>query len=471
MSVDWSLQTRIVQHHVGGRGFSLPNHIPGTFALDFRHVLYEADAGCAAAMQAEVGQSHLRDCRVLPYALGRARGQATLYVTANPYASSTLPPNPAFFGYYAEVRYNVHFGKGTAAESMEEDVYDVVYGDELKVEREVALELHALDDLMRDGTVPGELAPDIVSIDTQGTEIDVLEGAVATIDAHALAIVSEIDFLPMYSGQGSLADVLTYGDRHGFVFAGFTETHDISPHRLPIGQRGQGFTAFGDVLLLRRLDSLRPACASDLEFHLKASKLAFVAMSFGRVDYGMQCLQAADAVLPPEGSRDAAWTALSAQLGRRNWYAFLRELVSAAGQMPELFPATERREFRDRAADGPTTGLVHLQKPDRWLGRARAVLSWIDEAIEGDRRRVRELVFRQPHVAALKSVYYLVFAWAERRQNLAISRFGRHAALLAEGLTPFEAVFERYGWSILAQELRQRRLSVLQFVTKPARSL
>ena len=471
MSVDWSTRTRIVQHHVGGRGFSLPNYIPGSFALDFRHVLYEADASCAAAMQAEAAQSHLRDCRVLPYALGRARGQATLYVTSNPYASSTLRPNPAFFGYYAEVRYNVHFDKGKSAESMEEDVYDVVYGDELKVEREVALELHALDDLMREGTVPGELAPDIVSIDTQGTEIDVLEGAVATIEAHALAIVSEIDFLPMYSGQGSLADVLTYGDRHGFVFAGFTETHDISPHRLPIGQRGRGFTAFGDVLLLRRLDVLRAACKSDAEFHLKASKLAFIAASFGRIDYAMQCLQAADAVLPPEDARDAEWIALSISLGKHNWYAFLRDLVSASGQMPALYPPAERREFRSHATDRPTSNAVVLQKPDRWLGRAQSILSWIDRTIEGDRRRVRELVVRRPHAAILKSIYYLVFAWAHRRQVANLAAFGQQAVLLAEEYTPFEAVFACYGWSTLAHELRERRLSILKFVVKPAKAL
>ncbi len=471
MTADWNARARLVQHHVGGRGFSLPNHIPGVFALDFRHVLYEADADCAAQMAREAADSHLRDCLVLPYALGARRAAATLYVTANPYASSTLRPNPAFAGYSAEVRYNVVYGKGTSREEMQEDVYDVLYGGDLHVVRELPIELHALDDLVRAGDVPADAAPDILSVDTQGTETDVLRGASSAIRAGAVAIVGEIDFLPMYEGQGSLGDLLEFGRAHGFVFAGFTQTHDVSPHRVPVGQRAHGFMAFGDALLLRDIGALRAVCADDLDFHLKASKLAFVAASFGRVEYALQCARAADAVLPPQETRDAAWQELSAACARRNWYAFLRELLAAAGEMPDLYPPTERQDFRDPDSDGPTWRAVTLRLPDRALLRLRRWMSALERAIGGDARRVRELALRRPHIAVLKSLYYALFAMADKRRRAALATMGPGAALLAEGFTPFEDVFARYGWGPIAHALRERRLSTLQFVWRHAKAL
>jgi FkbM family methyltransferase len=471
MTFDWNARARIVQHHVGGRGFSLPNHIPGVFALDWRHVLYEADPDCAKAMAAESKDAHLRDCLVLPYALGAARGPATLHVTANPYASSILRPNPAFADYYAEVRYNVQYGKGTPLEQMQEDVYDVLYGDDLRVVREIPVELRALDDLAREGAVPAGAMPDLFSVDTQGTEADVLRGAAATIRANTLAIVGEVDFLPMYEGQGSLGDLLEFGRAGGFLFAGFTETHDISPHRSPVGQRARGFTAFGDALLLRDVQSLSAMCADPREFHIKAAKLAFLAASFGRVEYALLCVERADAVVPDADTRDAEWSAALRALGARNWYAFVRDLSSAARAMPDLFPPAERQDERDPGADGPTWRSVELQPPDRSAIRLRRWLSILERAIGGDARRVRELALRRPHVAATKALYYALFAIAERRRAAALARLGPGMALLAREFTSFEDVFGRYGFGTIAHVLRERRLSTLQYVWRHAKAL
>lgn len=471
MTVDWEKRARIVQHHVGGRGFSLPNHIPGAFALDFAHVLYEADPDCAKAMQDEAKGSHLRDCLVLPYALGAARGPATLHVTANPYASSTLRPNPAFAGYYAEVKYNVVYGKGTPVEEMQQDVYDVLYADDLKVVREVPIELHALDDLAREGKLPHGAMPDLFSVDTQGTEADVLRGGAATIRANSLAIVGEIEFLPMYEGQGSLGDLLEFGRANGFVFAGFTETHDISPHRLPVGQRARGFTAFGDALLLRDIDDLRAVCADDPVFHAQAAKLAFLAASFGRIDYAMLCLARAVAVVPPEDARGPAWDEPLRALGARDWYAFMRELAAASSVMPKLLPPTDRLDFRDPQADGPTWRSIDLQPPEPELVRLRRTMAWIDRMIGGDGRRVRELLFRRPHAAVLKAIYYRLYRRAEARRLAAIARLGPAAALLAQQHTPFEEVFARHGFGTIAHLLRERRMSTLQFVWRQAKAL
>src|SRR5215469_14152241 len=86
----------IVAHHVGGRGFGVAFNTPPIFDSDMAHVLYEADPACAAAMQAE---NQRRNVFVLPYCLAERDGDATLHITANPYASSLLSPSADYAEY------------------------------------------------------------------------------------------------------------------------------------------------------------------------------------------------------------------------------------------------------------------------------------------------------------------------------------------------------------------------------------
>src|SRR5947207_3346335 len=57
--------TKIFAHHVGGRGFGISFNCPPIFADDVIHVLYEADAQCAADMIKENNDPN----RILPYCL------------------------------------------------------------------------------------------------------------------------------------------------------------------------------------------------------------------------------------------------------------------------------------------------------------------------------------------------------------------------------------------------------------------
>ncbi len=45
------LETRIVSHHVGGRGFGVAFNAPDRFRKDIIHVLYEADVDSVAEME------------------------------------------------------------------------------------------------------------------------------------------------------------------------------------------------------------------------------------------------------------------------------------------------------------------------------------------------------------------------------------------------------------------------------------
>src|SRR5437016_1440030 len=177
------LETKIVAHHVGGRGFGVSFNPPDHFKGDIVHVLYEADSECVDEMnlnpntpQADLlGERHL-----FPYCLGRLKGTGKLNITANTYASSMLSPDSDFLkNYYCEIQI------GPAH-------YDVTYDDMLQVIKQADVEVHTLDHLFAEDKLPARLRPDLLSLDTQGLERDIMQGAERVIRDGVLAIVSEV---------------------------------------------------------------------------------------------------------------------------------------------------------------------------------------------------------------------------------------------------------------------------------------
>jgi len=141
------LDTKIISHHVGGRGFGVAFNPSGAFLEDIVHVLYEADADCASEMILNNAQ---KDRYVLPYCLGKEDGFGKIHITHNPYGSSNHWPNPYYKDWACEIK-------------LPEQIYDAVYGELFRVERTVDLKVRSLDSLVEENLIPGEAMPDFLS--------------------------------------------------------------------------------------------------------------------------------------------------------------------------------------------------------------------------------------------------------------------------------------------------------------------
>jgi FkbM family methyltransferase len=314
---------KIVAHHVGARGFGVSFYVPEQFRDDVVHVLYEADAECVERMLAkERGSVHaqmLAEKHVLPYCLGRARAKAALNVTANSYASSVFTPNPKFFRNYCEI-------------PIDAAIYDVVYGEMLDVVRKVEVEVQAIDQLFAEGKIPVQALPDFLSLDTQGYELEILEGARETVAQGVLGLVCEVEMQSMYSGQPLLGDILGHLGRNGFVFAGFTAFYEVTPFRAAIGLRGKAFPGFGDALFLRDLDGMTEEAFGADRLYVMLMKLAFISAGFSYTEYALRALELAEAIRPRVDRK------LVDAMAARKYPRFLEELRAAAGKQEALFP-------------------------------------------------------------------------------------------------------------------------------------
>ena len=156
--------------------------------------------------------------RFLPVALGAQDGdKATLFICKSPGSSSLLKPNMELCSAYP-------------------------YGSEMEVVNLIPMTLNRIE------TVCTDFQPDVIKVDTQGTELDILRGAGHRLD-NALAVELEVEFVPQYQGQALFADVDTYMRQQGFLLRGIRRTYwrTKANYAHPYG----GQIIHGDALYLR----------------------------------------------------------------------------------------------------------------------------------------------------------------------------------------------------------------------------
>lgn len=220
--------------------------------------------------------------RVFGVALGATTGPIELHVTRDRGLSSVFEPNRAFLDRFPDSRR-----------------FDVVERRTIQAQRlDEVLEAH------------GETDVDFLKVDTQGSELPILQGAVDVLRQSVLGLEVEVEFAPMYVGQPLFADVDAFLRPLGF------DLFDLRPCywkcREGVDAGGPfGQMVWADALYLRRSSDLADVLSRRSGDHAQAKllKALTVALVFGYHDVALERLQTAGGVLD-EASRRAAEMAI-----------------------------------------------------------------------------------------------------------------------------------------------------------------
>jgi len=130
------------------------------------------------ALCAELNAKARPGLRYYATAVGRAEEPRTLYQTRHPMCASLYEPDER----YADVFHHL---------------------DVMRLKAKSAVSTVSLDRFVRDNAL-GSI--DFIKMDIQGAELDVLQGGTATLSS-VLALVTEVEFVPLYKGQPLYGDI------------------------------------------------------------------------------------------------------------------------------------------------------------------------------------------------------------------------------------------------------------------------
>ena len=299
------MQRKIAVHHIGARdGTQAFPHLPA-FDADIINILVDADAASTEAVRgSHAGRTG--EIVIVPACIAGTNGPRTFHHSHDPYASSLLQPDPSLGSVYVSAHWLD---------------CDYTVGDALVTTRKEELDGVTLDTLIVDsgGRIP---LPDFLSLDTQGSELEILSGS-PHATGSALAVVCEVEFLPLYRGQPLFGDVSAFMHAAGFVFCGCSAILSGSYFRAPLGLRGRHIPVTGDALFLRRPETI----ASYPDASRRLRKLAFLSLIQGHLEHAQWAL----AALPGTESMDDDPTA---------WQQFVDEFRIIASSFPALLPET-----------------------------------------------------------------------------------------------------------------------------------
>ncbi len=132
------------------------------------------------------------DYEIYKYALGKASELSAFYQCLASTNNSNLKPNQRFIDRYQATNFSV-----TAQQSIQ---------------------LESIDSLLSRGLIRS--MPDFLKIDTQGTELNILQGALKPLNESVTCLLIEAEFFEVYEGQPLLDDICTFLRPLGFSLYG-----------------------------------------------------------------------------------------------------------------------------------------------------------------------------------------------------------------------------------------------------------
>ena len=217
----------------------------------------DPEAFRALANESSGSKSHT----YLNTALSNVDGQADFYNTRSPGSSSLLRPNAKFLSEFPEA-----------------DRWDIISTTKVIVT--------PLDRVLREAGIDGV---DFIKLDTQGTELLILQGGSKTLDKSVFGIEVEVEFAELYQEQPMFSDVDQYLRSLGFALFDMRTIDWKRENAKYIGGR-KGQMVFADALYLKTPEALLIDADCSKAAFLKALTICVV---YGYLDYALSlCEQA-----------------------------------------------------------------------------------------------------------------------------------------------------------------------------------
>lgn len=202
-----------------------------------------------------LSQANTPNVTLIPVALSKSQGTATLHVAQEPGRSSLYQPNTSFLSRYPD------------CEGFE-------------VDYKVEVQTDTLDHCL---TARGISVLDFIKLDVQGSELNIIQGGRDILQKSVFGLEIEVEFSELYQGQPLFPEVDAACKAAGFVL------FDLKPcywKRRDVPMNGVGQMVCGDALYFK--DYIQHNITPDPR---AASAAIVLAVVYKKYDYALELLE------------------------------------------------------------------------------------------------------------------------------------------------------------------------------------
>ncbi len=246
MGINYIDKKCVILVDVGARGGIDPRW--RFFKDQLELILFDADPTAQVISDNELGFSYT----IIPIALGKKIGDVSLNICKGPDMSSIYEPNYCILDQWEKrERFNII--------------------------KKIMVPLSTLDSQLAQKNIP---RIDFLKIDTQGSELDILEGAISAL-TDVIGLEIEVEFIEMYLDQPLFSDIDRFLKKHGFsLYDLHTRTWNYKLVKKSGSQRKNSKLIWGDALYFKDPEEILSKKDSNL---LKRAVICYLA-------YGYDCI-------------------------------------------------------------------------------------------------------------------------------------------------------------------------------------
>ncbi|WP_158511087.1 FkbM family methyltransferase [Azospirillum thiophilum] len=253
-------------HYIGGRAGAYGPFFLKSYADEMVFHIYDGDPDCLDQIASDPALRPF-DFNVKPVIFARTNGPVAININYDPFTSSCLELNEEMAG-----------GSSILPDG------DYVMGEACRTVRRVEGLGQTLDQVASETGNP----IDFLTMDTQGSELDILMGGVDVTKRQLIGFISEVEFEPIYRNQPLFGDIHAWARAQGFRLINLNMAPvDWSPVRLPVGWCGKGELLFGDALFLKTPARI---VADHHDPVASLAKAVFIGLVLGQIGYVAECL-------------------------------------------------------------------------------------------------------------------------------------------------------------------------------------
>lgn len=267
--------SNFVIHHIGGRAGTRAFPIVPALEHEFVVVMYEASDDGNEQIISHGDKKGTGQTILINACVGAPNKEQTFYLNRDPFTSSLLKLDPEYSNFY-----------------LESEKFDYVLGEAISPVKEEKVFTEALDQIIRSRDLP---KCDFLSIDTQGSELEILQSAEETLK-DCVGVRLEVAFEKRYAGQPLFGEIDIFMRDHGFKFVRFTDLKEWAPRTLGSDLRGTKLHVETDAIYFRSPENLSPS---------QIYPFLLTALVFGQTEYAAFVVQSLGRPMPMD--QNSSW--------------------------------------------------------------------------------------------------------------------------------------------------------------------